>query len=50
MYFSEKTVEFNIIKEEIKALTYSKEALNAVLNLKPSSDFFHVNKMLNETN
>jgi len=50
MSFSIKTVEFDVIKQQIQSFAYSKAAKNHLLNLVPSKNFFDVEKMINETN
>lgn len=50
MSFSIKTVEFDVIKQQIMNFANSKAAKNHITNLVPSENFFDVEKMLNETN
>lgn len=50
MGFSIKTVEFDIIKEQVKNYAYSKLASVEIEDANPSVDILNVEKMLNETN
>ena len=50
MIFSSETLEFNLIKEKISKLTYSKFAYNQIKELKPDTNYHNVLTSLNETN